>query len=258
MMKEKMKRLLSVLLVLLMIIQPLNPLGIHAASTDKYVTVCIERFTLGQGYFVEPTRVKIEDGDTAADVLVDLLSMKNIEYKSSGSLTSGTFYLSAIKDADTGILNIPSFITEHGGPSNTDNDGNEDNYLGEFDYSMMSGWMITVNNSMIDVGSAAYHVNDGDVIRWAFTLWGYGTDLGYSSDWSGPAYYNEPDRTDLIRTIGIVKAGGSSLLRTCRSEYNNALKTASNVYATQQNVDSANKKLKNKIAGKALSPSYAR
>lgn len=254
-MKEKMKRLLSVLLVFMLVIQPVNPWNIKAQATDEYVTVCIERFTLGQGYFVEPTLVKIGQGDTAADALLDLFAMNNIQYKSTGTVKDQTFYLSAIKGADTGKLNIPSFITEHGGPSNTDNDGNTDDYLGEFDYSMMSGWMITVNNSMIDVGSAAYEVHDGDVIRWAFTLWGYGTDLGYSSDWSGPAYYNEPNRTALVRNVSKARAKGTRYLRTIRKVYNNALDTAKNVYATQSDVDNANQALEAKLTGKALSPS---
>lgn len=252
-MKERMKRLISMILVLMLVIQPLNPLGIHAAGADKYVTVCIERFTLGQGYFVEPTLIKIEDGDTVADALLDLFQMRNIEYESSGSVEQQTFYLSAIKNADTGVLNIPDFITENGGPSTTDNDGNSDDYLGEFDYSCMSGWMVTVNNAMIDLGSATYEVHDGDVIRWAFTLWGFGTDLGYSSDWSGPAYYNEPNRTALIRNISIAKERGSRFLRQNRSVYNKALSTASNVYATQTNVDNANEALEAKLSGKASS-----
>lgn len=242
-----MRQLLGLLLAFMFIIQPLGKTGIHAAASDKYVTVCIERFTLGQGYFIEPTLVKIEDGDTAADALLNLFNMYNVQYRNTGSVEEGTFYLQSIKDADTGKLNIPAFITEHDGPSNTDNDGNDDDYLGEFDYSMMSGWMITVNNSMIDVGSAAYEVHDQDVIRWAFTLWGYGTDLGYSSDWSGPAYYNEPDRTDLVRNISIAKQKGTRFLRLCRSVYNNALATASNVYATQEEVNRANAKLAQKL-----------
>lgn len=252
-MKDRMKRLLSILLVFAFVIQPVNTWTVKAQAQDQYVTVCIERFTLGQGYFVEPTLVKIEEGDTAADALLDLFAMNNIQYKSSGTVADQTFYLSAIKGADTGKLNIPSFITEHDGPSNTDNDGNDDDYLGEFDYSMMSGWMITVNNSMIDVGSSAYEVHDGDVIRWAFTLWGYGTDLGYSSDWSGPAYYNEPNRTALIRNVSKARAKGASYLRTIRKVYNNALNTAKNVYATQSQVDNANQALEAKLTGKALS-----
>lgn len=248
-MNRKKNILVSLLLALTLIMQPFTALGIKAEETSKYVTVCIERFTLGQGYFIEPTLVEIEDGDTAADALLALFQENNIQYESSGSVAEQTFYLSSIKDADTGVLNIPSYITANGGPSNEDNDGNSDSFLGEFDYSSMSGWMITVNNSMINVGSSAYEVEDGDVIRWAFTLWGYGADLGYSNDWGSTAYYNEPDRTDLIRSVAKAKAKGSSFISANQNVYNTALTTAANVNATQAEVDSANTALAAALTG---------
>lgn len=242
-MKKTKNSLVGLILVITLILQPFATVGIKAEDANKYVTVCIERFTLGQGYFIEPTLVEIEAGDTAAHALLKLFAKQNIQYENSGSAAEQTFYLSSIKNADSGVLNIPSYITENGGPSNQDNEGNHDSFLGEFDYSPMSGWMITVNNAMINVGSSAYEVEAGDVIRWAFTLWGYGADLGYSNDWGSTAYYSEPNRTNLLRSIAESKAKGSSFISANQTVYNSALATAANVNATQAEVDCANRAL---------------
>ena len=42
----------------------------------------------------------------------------------------------------------------------------------------MSGWMYAVNNVFPGYGAAQYKPKDGDVMRWQYTVWGYGTDLG--------------------------------------------------------------------------------
>ena len=44
----------------------------------------------------------------------------------TGSWDSG-MYLSAVKGLDTGVVDIPAVIAENGGPSNEENDGNDDN-----------------------------------------------------------------------------------------------------------------------------------
>ena len=54
-------------------------------------------------------------------------------------------------------------------------------WLGEFDYTSTSGWMITVNDYFIDKSAGAWEVKDGDVIRWQFTVYGLGADIGNSS-----------------------------------------------------------------------------
>ena len=47
------------------------------------------------------------------------------------------------------------------------------NYLYEFDYGELSGWMYRVNGVFADVGCQSCYVSDGDVIEWLYT-----TDIG--------------------------------------------------------------------------------
>lgn len=235
--KTKHRRWVTYLLIWSMILTLFQTAHVAYADNEDYAVVCIEKRTLGQGYLIEPTLVRIEEGDTAAHLLVRLLKNKGYEYQCTGSSDGGDFYLSSIKNADSGVLDIPTFITENGGPSNEVNDGNSDDYLGEFDYSSMSGWMITVNNEMINVGSAQWSVNDGDVIRWAFTLWGYGADLGYSTGWGNEAYYIEPDKGDLVKALATVNEQKESFIEQYAQEYEQAKNAALNYGLTQEDVD---------------------
>jgi hypothetical protein len=149
-------------------------------------TIAIEKFTLGQGYIVEPTQVTFNKGDTAADVTKALLTEL---YGSKGYISNNNsqygFYLSNIYDPDRGELNIPEFISNALDGVKSDWPFNpvdpDPDYLGEFDYTGMSGWMITVDNLFIPVSSGSWEVEDGDVIRWQFTLYGLGADVGNSS-----------------------------------------------------------------------------
>lgn len=73
--------------------------------------------------------------------------------------------------------------------------------LGEFDYTSWSGWMITDDNVPCNTSAGAYLVDRGtgantNVLRWQFTLAGYGADIGCGFE-GNEAYYVTQDKTDL-------------------------------------------------------------
>ena len=43
------------------------------------------------------------------------------------------------------------------------------NYLYEFDYGNLSGWMYSVNGEFADRGCGEYILSDGDIIKWQYT-----------------------------------------------------------------------------------------
>ena len=140
-----------------------------------YVTVSIERFTIGQGFYREPIKVKFEAGQTAMDIIKSLVGdnlITNID----------ATYISGIKGADLGKdqVVVPSYITEKLGGPTTDEareTGNsDDDVLEEFDYNYGSGWYYFANNEAPNVGLADWTLTNGDVIRLQFTLL-YGEDL---------------------------------------------------------------------------------
>ena len=212
------KRILSLLLALVMLLG-LLPTAALAANEPFTVTISMEGLTLGQGFYLEPrtytldqinklTRgapligdtVFTEDNIVAAAALIAMLNEENIAYHTTGAALSG-FYLSEAEGLDTGEVNVPQVIVEGSGLSADDltADGNDDEWLGEFDYSNMSGWMITVNNFMITRGAGDWPINSGDVIRWQFTLYGYGADLGHSTGWGNEAYFASANKDALYK-----------------------------------------------------------
>jgi hypothetical protein len=78
--------------------------------------------------------------------------------------------------------------------------GRNDGSIGEGDYSPTSGWMITVNHEMLQVGADEFSLRDGDVIRWQFTVQGLGADLGIPGFGFTPLY-THADKTTLIRAL---------------------------------------------------------
>lgn len=227
-------------------------------DADEFqVVVSVEGLTLGQGMYVEPTAYTLDEMNellgqegygpyakeelTAAMATLAMFIDKGLDYQSTGNWERD-FYLSAIKGIDKGYTDIPTVITENGGPGNYDHTGNDDEYLGEFDYSFMSGWMITVNDSMINVGSAAFNLaenagvdacqdyEDTYVIRWQYTLYGYGADLGFSTGWGNDAYYEHANKDMLYAAY----AGSTDAVAKA-----NALTVMENMMATQEEVDDA-------------------
>lgn len=158
-----------------------------------------ETFTLGQGYFYEPTLVDLYEGDTCATVLVRAFEEAGLEIKYTGNMSS--FYLSQIKGADKGWTCLPQYLQEYLDSKNVTLKENKDEWLGEFDYTNMSGWMYTVNGTMANVGMGQYKPNSGDVIRLQFTTYGYGWDLGCG--WGAAA--DMADKTEITEYLAQTK-----------------------------------------------------
>lgn len=93
------------------------------------------------------------------------------------------FYLAEIDHADSGVLNIPQCISNMSEDAPTNDKHKSNPYkdtqgLGEFSYSNYSGWYYFVNNENPGLGMGGVKARDGDVVRYQFTLYGLGADLG--------------------------------------------------------------------------------
>lgn len=126
--------------------------------------------------------VNFSKGDTYADVMMQLLKNLNLSYKSTTSAYG--FYLSAIQDNDNSPAVIPQIILDALAKDDDDVSTSRTNqgWLGEFDYTKYSGWMYTVNNTMPNVGMGNKAPADGDVVRFQFSVYGYGSDIGFGYD----------------------------------------------------------------------------
>lgn len=258
-MKNTGRRLLAAVLAVVMLAS-LSFVAFAAQGDDDEfkVVVSMEGLTLGQGLYFEPQVYTLSEINALletegygpldrSEVTAGLATLAffidhNIDYTMTGDWID-TAYVSSIKNVDKGYLDIPSVITENGGPSNDENDGNNDEYLGEFDYDSMSGWMITVNDFMINVGCAGWYFENEEqkalcpsdlgntyVVRWQFTLHGYGADLGVGTGWGMPSFFEGAKKAELYAAY----ANCSDAAKKAQ-----VMPVMENLTATQDEVDAA-------------------
>lgn len=258
-MKNTGRRLLAAVLAVVMLAS-LSFVAFAAQEDDDEfkVVVSMEGLTLGQGLYFEPQVYTLSEINALletegygpldrSEVTAGLATLAffidhNIDYTMTGNWTD-TAYVSSIKNVDKGYLDIPSVITENGGPSNDENDGNNDEYLGEFDYDSTSGWMITVNDFMINVGCAGWYLENEEqkalcpsdlgntyVVRWQFTLHGYGADLGVDTGWGMPSFFEGAKKAELYAAY----ANCSDAAKKAQ-----VMPVMENLTATQDEVDAA-------------------
>ncbi|MDR2501836.1 MAG: DUF4430 domain-containing protein [Oscillospiraceae bacterium] len=196
-----LRRLLATLLALVML------LGLGAfpaqeakAAADITVYVSFEGYNLGQGFYIEPTPVTVAAGSKLADASIKLLA--DTGHEQSGLPT----YLEKVKGFGAGEAAVfPEYLPADALEDYIEDDRDDAQWLAAGDYSAMSGWMYTLNDAMGQNGASAESIADGDVIRWEFSVWGFGADLGFDcsqENWGGDsAYYVRADKSALIRAL---------------------------------------------------------
>ena len=178
---SKWKKTLSVAVVFCMLLSVFVNMSVFAdqqSGTQKgTVTISVEKFTVGQGYIKEPAQMPFYEGDTVGMVLARLLGSGNYN---GGTDSENITWLSSIKDENAGEINIPQYIQDAAGTITP----NADEWLGEKDFTAMSGWMYIVNNALAPDGMGSHACVDGDVVRVQFSVYGFGADIGYGWDGS--------------------------------------------------------------------------
>jgi len=215
------KRKIFAILLALVLAFGILPMSVAAEGNRITVFVSFEGYNLGHGFYVEPTAVNLPAGASAWDATVYLLEAKGLDYE----LTPWGG-LSRIFGIHPGFVELPAHITLELG------EGAEDGSVGEFDYSEQAGWMYTANHFMTPVGAADFVLVTGDVIRWQFTVEGWGADLGLSFERGAFAQlYEHADKSELIRGMFAVGANPEAVEA--------ALEAIIDPTATQEEVDEA-------------------
>lgn len=261
------KKIISMMMAFLMVLSVvfISPKKVDAATPKGYVTLCMEKFTLGLGYIIEPVKVPFYQGDNGADIITRAMDNYGYDYKYNGSIndTSGvvgsTFYLSYVKDDDYRKAKIPQYILDEIEKDKGDITGREEEgWLGEFDYTYMSGWMYSVNNKFPNYGASSYKPKDGDVIRWQFTVWGYGADIGDNGEWGEPAYLSYANRDKLTQKVAEINSASNKNKLLSNSAVKNAYESAMNILedmtSSQTKVDKAYNELTNAVKEATQTP----
>ncbi len=222
-----------------------------------YATWSVEMLSLGLGYLIEPVRLPIYAGENAAEALDRLLTENGYSYENTGSIES-SFYLGAINDVypptHLSECNVPEPLMEK-----LEENGFSDAYttetsLGEFDYTSMSGWMISQNNVFTNVGFSDIYVADGDVMRVQFTL-AYGSDIGGGYAMGGGddgGWFKLANKGNLLTAISYVNSSDKCDLllaqKSVRKAFDEASDLAMDLLAAQDDVNAAAAALNEAVA----------
>ncbi|HBL83592.1 MAG: hypothetical protein A2Y17_09375 [Clostridiales bacterium GWF2_38_85] len=227
-----MKKALSIVLLLLLM-ATLLVTAVSAQTDGGYVYITVEKFAVGQGYILEPTRLALEDGDTAWSVLVRAMGEDNLIVTES----EWGNYLSGVKDNETREANIPQFIIDQISGEEVTSRA-DSSILAAYDYTTQSGWTYAVNNTGAAVSMQSYELQDGDVIRVMYTVYGYGTDLGFGynteTQASDASYIDIADRDAVIKAVADAKTENIS-----SAAITVALEASSNFETSQADIDNA-------------------
>ena len=259
---------------------------------DANIVVSLDAQTLGLGYLIKPTCVKVTEATQASKVITDLIKQAvNARFAGEGEVLEGhqeyhagepaekyayihtgtiedSFYLAEVYWPEQGEATVASYITDKTGPITSYAKDRAGNYLGEFDYYSMSGWMYSVAEtgknedgtfsevsapSFPGVGAAQWRMRDGEVMRWQFTVYGYGADLNAdNSAWGQDSITgNSGDKTELTYEIAMMREAyknsstektyeaGDDKLETSRIYMNVFDGVLCNPLATQEQLDAA-------------------
>ena len=215
------KRILSLLLAIVMVFTMIPLTAFATENTlmaleelrEQNGAISVEAYNIGQGFLVEPS-LYAKEGKSVGDITVDFLESNGLTYNGS------TSYFSGFEFDDTIAPEYPEYLEPYIGELSDSGDG--DGMLSEFDYSQYAGWVFTINDWWASYGASdAYpgqEVTDyntgepvalGDVIRWHYSVYGYGADCGFPSnvmaEFMGGNLFTQEDKSDLLFTLAAIK-----------------------------------------------------
>ncbi len=249
-----MKKILSAFLAAIMIFSTMAAgfaKEVEAKEPAGYLTISVEASTLGLGFIEEPTKVPFYEGENVAEVTARFLKDRGRDFDYTGTIAD-SFYLSQLETDWTdeemeSKMQIPQYILDMGEQTQQDyidSGANGDGTLGEFCYGFMSGWMISssVCKGLTPVGTSLWDAVDGDVIRWQYSLEGYGADLGYDNGWNEEngvqSQFIQADKDALYALLGAVNVDTTAKNKlTNLSNYNDLMAKTVKLQATQGEIN---------------------
>ncbi|MBQ9947970.1 MAG: DUF4430 domain-containing protein [Oscillospiraceae bacterium] len=201
---------------------------------EGYIVFAADKNTICQGFVTEPVRVPFYEGEKAIDV---------VKRAADVIVTESDYgdYISAFADPspeeDIMFIEFPSQLLEVM-PEEV-YERTKAGYLSNYDFTPEAGWSFFINDEYAQVGITDYSPEDGDVVWFRFTVYGYGCDLGIdNTSWGGnPAVVPQTDTAAIMTLI----ADNAELSDT--DEYKNAIAVLETYGASQADIDGAEKAL---------------
>ena len=225
------KKILSMILAFVLVLG-LLPATVFATDSTNLMTLedlravkgafTVEAYNLGQGFLVEPSLYDKASGKSVSEITGNILISKNIEFRGDVSNEGIVTYFSGLAFDDSLEAQYPEYLqslVDSGEISETNED--PDGILSEFDYSMYSGWVYTINSWFASWGAdqsfPGQEITDfntgelvtlGDIIRWHFTVYGYGADCGIvgnmMAEMMGGNLFEQAEKSELIFILAAI------------------------------------------------------
>ena len=264
------KKILAALLAVsvMLCLLPVTALGAEEEKLtleelrEKYGAITVEAYNIGQGFLVEPSLYS-KNGRSAGEITVDFLASKGVSYQGSTSYFGGFAFNDKVQ------AEYPDYLTPYLGELESVGDG--DGYLAEFDYSYYAGWCFTINDWWSALGAdSAYpgkEIKDyntgemvtlGDVIRWHYTVYGYGADCGFPgnvmAEFMGGNLFVQEDKTELLFMLAAIHDYYGNL--STDDVYEQALAVAADPLASAEDISAQEAILTNYITENYFSNTY--
>lgn len=242
---KKSKIIVSVLGAFMLLNTSFANVSAEEVQPEGYVVMSAEKFVLGEGFLKTPEKVPFYHGETGTDISERFFGKENL----NGGRGAGT-YIASVKDAaKEAAADIPQYILDavKKAAENSISSRIDGEWLSGSDYYPSSGWIYKINNEVASVGLSDYTPKDGDVIRYEFSLYEYGADIGAdNSSWGGaPALITEADRDELYKILADYDFVSDS-------SYNKAIAAAEKIDASDDEIKNAKAVLLNAEAIYAL------
>ncbi len=184
-----------------------NMISVDHRGRSVKLYISVEKTVLGQGFVIMPQGISARKYERASQVLVDFLddyySQEKNAYSVSGTIEHN-FELTGIKEeyTDTGEdeeYRVPTYLRKYVGDYyKTPSDRFK---LKKGDYTAESRFVLMVTNEFPNVSPSAVPVTEEDVLRWQFSVYGNGADLGADTYFSETPVRRIVDKDELIMTF---------------------------------------------------------
>lgn len=216
-------------------IDPADDSSEEPVIDDEQITIVIavEKFALGQGYYLAPVEVQLPKGANLAEAMVNTIGADRVRY---GGTFEEMFYFTEVFDPESAgaLTTAPQYIVDAVGSF----EENPDEWLGSGDFSPTSGWLFTVNGVSPMVGMSEYVLEDGDVVRLQFSLHEWGKDIGHG--WDG-SLIEPADREALTALIAQINSNPDLVARLSEDHvleaYEASMVTVKNLEANQEAIN---------------------
>jgi len=213
----------------------------RAAQPVGCVAVSVDANVLGAGVLYGPELVPFYPGESCADVTDRFLGGGNYTAHPTYS------YVTGIKLPRDFEPDVPAVLSVALGAGHS----RAGEFLQEFDFTATAGWFYTVNHEDAGVGAGSVPAQDGDVLRWQFSLIDWGADLGLA--WDGNNVFTPEDKTALVLAVAQINSSAdkAALLvfdAGVKAAYDAAYTVLADLAASQSDISGALEALNSAVA----------